>query len=869
MYRLRLFGGISLEGHSGPVGGSVSQRQPLALLSLLAASSNAALSRDKLVAYLWPETDAEHARHRLSVMLHTIRKTLGAESVLSVGDDLRLNPEVLSSDVSEFQAALENGDWASALDLYAGPLLDGFHLSDAPAFERWLDGEQGRFATLYTEALESLAEQAETEGDAPQAVKLWRKLAAHDPYSSRIALRLMQALEAAGDRPGALQHAQIHKTLVQEELGVEPDPEVAALAGQLRVQPPETEIPASFWEAAPAKDVAGGAGRDRASPILRRGIPAAEEPRKRIHRPVLLVMSTLALLLVGALVLRTRGADDDPRADTTEFVLRDGRVFVGLFENRTGDPELDVLGLMAADWIAQSLARTGLVEVVPAVTALQDLTSFELAERPADGQAASLALAKMARARFLVSGSYHGSGDTISFQAQILDVGTGRLVRSVDRVSGPAGEPARVLEDLRQRTAAALATAVDPRLDSWAGAVHDPPSLEAYRLYSAGLDTFLGWMQRAGNPSQAMREAADYFHEAAALDSSFISPLLWAFYAHDRSWDWPKRDSVVRVVESRRDLLTPWESALLDAQLSSIQGDWAGQYEAYKRVVELSPASEWQYRLGDAAFDLRRYREAAEILSALDPDRGWVSRWEHYWWTLTQAHHLAGDHEAELQAADRYLERYPESGVGLRRKAIALVVLGRTEEAAELAVQFSETDPPGVHSTLVWSVVMELRAHGHEAAARDLVDGYLVWYDSLPSNGFDARHLSTVLLVLGGRQEKARRLLEETVRAADHPASVLAALAQLGWIAALQGDEERARSAIARIEAEGDSAFSAYIKALTAGIVANLGESERAVALLQAAYQSGFPDTYGWHSDPALDPLRDYPPFEELVRPRE
>ena len=112
-------------------------------------------------------------------------------------------------------------------------------------------------------------------------------------------------------------------------------------------------------------------------------------------------------------------------------------------------------------------------------------------------------------------------------------------------------------------------------------------------------------------------------------------------------------------------------------------------------------------------------------------------------------------------------------------------------------------------------------------------------------------------------------MLEERVRSADRPARVLPALGMLGWIAALQGDEEEARSAMARIEAEGDSAFSAYKQLLMARIAANLGEPERAVALLRAAYQSGFPAVNGWHSSPSLDPLRDYPPFVELMRPRE
>jgi DNA-binding SARP family transcriptional activator len=75
MWRLTTFGGVSLRGDDDPAA-VAAQRRPLALLSLLAASGELGLSRDKLLLYLWPESDEEHARNALRQLLHTVRRGL-------------------------------------------------------------------------------------------------------------------------------------------------------------------------------------------------------------------------------------------------------------------------------------------------------------------------------------------------------------------------------------------------------------------------------------------------------------------------------------------------------------------------------------------------------------------------------------------------------------------------------------------------------------------------------------------------------------------------------------------------------------------------------------------------------------------------
>ena len=75
--------------------------------------------------------------------------------------------------MGQFSQALSAGRPADAVRLYAGLLLDGFHVDDAAEFERWLDGEQVRLAREYGEALKQLATAAEAAGAWGEAGGWW------------------------------------------------------------------------------------------------------------------------------------------------------------------------------------------------------------------------------------------------------------------------------------------------------------------------------------------------------------------------------------------------------------------------------------------------------------------------------------------------------------------------------------------------------------------------------------------------------------------------------------------------------------------------------------------------------------------------
>jgi TolB-like protein len=242
MLRLKTLGGATVERAGTALGEVAAQRKSLALLALLAPAGDRGLSRDKIVAYLWPEADPERARHRLTQLLYTLRRYLDTDSLFLGGNDLRLNPALIGSDVQEFSAARRAGELERAAALYGGPFLDGFFLSGAAEFERWVENERTGLANQYSETVEALAADAAARGESRRAAEWWRRLAEEDPLSSRVTLHLMSALAAAGSRAAALEQARDYETVIRNELGAAPSPAVVALAAQLRQRPSEPSV---------------------------------------------------------------------------------------------------------------------------------------------------------------------------------------------------------------------------------------------------------------------------------------------------------------------------------------------------------------------------------------------------------------------------------------------------------------------------------------------------------------------------------------------------------------------------------------------------------------------------------------------------
>ena len=260
MFRLRVLGGLALDGPSGVGAPAPLKRRADAALAVLAVCGDLGCTRERLLALLWPESDEASARHGLRDVLHAIRRALGPEAVPSRGSHLRLDSAVVSSDARSFAEALGSGRPADAVAVYGGPLLDGFHVDDAPEFERWLDGERTRLAREYGEALKQLATAAERAGAWGEAAGWWARAVEHDPPNSHLVLRQVRVLAAIGDRANAIQVLEAHARRLREEFDLQPDREILVMIERIRrgelpalkgVVPPSMPAPRQTVEESP------------------------------------------------------------------------------------------------------------------------------------------------------------------------------------------------------------------------------------------------------------------------------------------------------------------------------------------------------------------------------------------------------------------------------------------------------------------------------------------------------------------------------------------------------------------------------------------------------------------------------------------
>ena len=505
MLRLFTFGGLGLVSDDGSAAPRL--RPPrLALLAALAAAGERGMSRERLMAYFWPDSDETHGRHSLRQALYALRQELDCDVVISNGATLTLDPSQISTDVLEFREALAADELARAVGIARGPFLDGFYLPSAPEFERWVEEERTRLTSTLVGTLTSLASDAEADGDREASAEWWYHLTKIDPLSGRFAAGYLEALAARGDRATALAFIRQHQAHVRRELDAEPDPEVRRIEAKLRfTTPPESGRSAGDR---PVERELPAIGGEAPTIVLARTPNVWNRLRGLFNRRVMFVagVGLLAMIIIAA-VTRGRTRVADPRV---------APVFaVGLIRE-DGATDSTHLGPVLTDMLATNLAR---------VEGLSVLANSRLVELMGPGQDSSstayIDAARRAGATELFEGTVRRSpSNGIALEIRRVELRSG-VVRRAYRVT--AADRYAAVDDMTRAIANQLAKT------SPSGSIADATTASpvAYRLYEEGLRAFYQSddktakkLMRAALEEDSTFALASYYEALLAVDEA-------------------------------------------------------------------------------------------------------------------------------------------------------------------------------------------------------------------------------------------------------------------------------------------------------------------------------------------------------------
>lgn len=238
-----------VEAHSPDGKVAVGGPRPRTLLALLAVRAGEIVPLDRLIDELYGAEPPSDAANALQGQVSRLRRALGDASLIEfqpAGYRLTLAPDQVDAHrfaalAAEGRRALEAGDaraaesfLAEALQLWRGPAL-----ADVDATDHATRLEQQRSAA--TSALIAARIRLGT-ADVQEISALVRQ----HPLDERLRGYLMQALHQQGRQAEALQAYEDARSLLAEELGADPSPELRAIHLQILRGQTHRELPAQL-----------------------------------------------------------------------------------------------------------------------------------------------------------------------------------------------------------------------------------------------------------------------------------------------------------------------------------------------------------------------------------------------------------------------------------------------------------------------------------------------------------------------------------------------------------------------------------------------------------------------------------------------
>ena len=578
-------------------------------------------------------------------------------------------------------------------------------------------------------------------------------------------------------------------------------------------------------------------------------------------------------MVLGAVLFWASGAKE--REQLLPESIREEKVGVAVFENRTDDESLNTLGYLASEWISSGLRELKVRTVSPEMVRQNKETIGILPNNSQNKPS----FAEITGAKYVVAGSYFLEGDSIMLNTRLSSTETGEDVYIFPMIKGHKDHREKLAEEARQYLLGYWVLRRDQKLSNI-----NPPKYEAYQAYlKCDLRKPLCW------------------EKVLDIDPDFSLARVWLLYASGLHGMDSLYYSIKSELELDLDKLTEFERNIYKWATLRLDGNYQAAFEAldanyhldsndYKLVHETAVNAATDLNRTDIT--IQRYKRMFDNLH-LFKNKIYRDSFVAY----ASALNREGKYNEVIQFYSSLLNQLNTKASRwiLGDVIIALINLERMDEVWEI-IEENDNDkslilnaasihayifPKAVSNPYADSLakrIGEFKEYPESFGHGQLITGSM--------RSWGSRYWAYYILQDWRQAESELKKLDNYDWQAYYQGlpvpkwkgkEKLSVAASWACVYAHQGRAEEAYAKIKELEIAGkmynDDTYYPYLRGMTpylkARIYAVLGEKEKAVAELKKAIAQG--KTYyakNIYFDLDFVNLKGYSPFEALVAPK-
>ena len=345
------------------------------------------------------------------------------------------------------------------------------------------------------------------------------------------------------------------------------------------------------------------------------------------------------------------------------------------FENQTGDDSYNYLRRVIPNLLITNLEQSGYFNVITwerlkDLMRQKGLTDVEFIDRDLGFE-----LSQIESVDAIVLGSFAKAGDVFATDVKVLDVGSKKLLKSVNSTGEGEGSILRTQID---ELSAGIATGVGismRRVEETPLHIADltTSSMEAYNYYLRGLDQYDKFLYI---------DARDSFLRALSIDPNFAVAHYYLSRSFDRLGNEEGRIRSLEQAKIHSERASEKERKFIEAYYAfRVEGDRPKRIRILEEIIQKYPNEKnILLTLGIIYHGLDRYDDALEVLSSalnLDPNYGSALNMIAYVYS-----HM-GDYEKALEYFEKYIAASPGDPNPYDSMAETYFRMGRLDDSIE------------------------------------------------------------------------------------------------------------------------------------------------------------------------------------------